>query len=91
MLSVGNRYNPVLGEFFRCRYDYSNGTRGFYVAEQGKWSSVSPLFPHTAELNLMKPTENSVPPPTYIRLLLHFARESYLYRRRTETQVQIFG
>ncbi|KAH7884003.1 hypothetical protein F5I97DRAFT_1897391 [Phlebopus sp. FC_14] len=31
---VKKPYNPVLGEFFRCRYDYSNGTRGFYVAEQ---------------------------------------------------------
>lgn len=29
------RYNPVLGEFFRCRYDYPNGTQGFYIAEQG--------------------------------------------------------
>ena len=29
------RYNPVLGEFFRCRYDYPDGTRGFYIAEQG--------------------------------------------------------
>ena len=28
-------YNPVLGEFFRCRYDYSNNTQGFYIAEQG--------------------------------------------------------
>ncbi|KAI0327257.1 Oxysterol-binding protein [Cubamyces sp. BRFM 1775] len=27
-------YNPVLGEFFRCRYDYPDGTRGFYIAEQ---------------------------------------------------------
>ncbi|KAG8220235.1 hypothetical protein J3R82DRAFT_1274 [Butyriboletus roseoflavus] len=31
---VKKPYNPVLGEFFRCRYDYTNGTRGFYVAEQ---------------------------------------------------------
>jgi hypothetical protein len=31
---VKKPYNPVLGEFFRCRYDYSNGTRGFFVAEQ---------------------------------------------------------
>jgi len=23
-----------LGEFFRCRYDYPNGTQGFYIAEQ---------------------------------------------------------
>lgn len=31
---VKKPYNPVLGEFFRCRYDYPNGTRGYYVAEQ---------------------------------------------------------
>ncbi|OSD05622.1 Oxysterol-binding protein [Trametes coccinea BRFM310] len=31
---VKKPYNPVLGEFFRCRYDYSDGTRGFYIAEQ---------------------------------------------------------
>ncbi|KAI9567013.1 hypothetical protein HD554DRAFT_2112016 [Boletus coccyginus] len=31
---VKKPYNPVLGEFFRCRYDYPNGTQGFYVAEQ---------------------------------------------------------
>lgn len=30
----GGSYNPVLGEFFRCRYDYPNGTVGFYIAEQ---------------------------------------------------------
>lgn len=30
-----HRYNPVLGEFFRCRYDYPNGTQEFYIAEQG--------------------------------------------------------
>jgi hypothetical protein len=29
------RYNPVLGEFFRCRYDYPNDTQGFFIAEQG--------------------------------------------------------
>ena len=28
-------YNPVLGEFFRCRYDYPDGSRGYYIAEQG--------------------------------------------------------
>ncbi|KAG6849795.1 hypothetical protein H0H93_005045 [Arthromyces matolae] len=27
-------YNPVLGEFFRCRYDYPDGSQGFYIAEQ---------------------------------------------------------
>jgi len=31
---VKKPYNPILGEFFRCRYDYPNGTKGFYIAEQ---------------------------------------------------------
>ncbi|KAJ7037427.1 hypothetical protein C8F04DRAFT_411205 [Mycena alexandri] len=31
---VKKPYNPILGEFFRCRYDYPDGTTGFYVAEQ---------------------------------------------------------
>ncbi|KAG6878336.1 hypothetical protein C0993_008514 [Termitomyces sp. T159_Od127] len=31
---VKKPYNPVLGEFFRCRYDYADGSQGFYVAEQ---------------------------------------------------------
>jgi len=31
---VKKPYNPILGEFFRCRYDYSDGSHGFYVAEQ---------------------------------------------------------
>jgi len=31
---VKKPYNPILGEFFRCRYDYANGTHGFYIAEQ---------------------------------------------------------
>ena len=30
------RYNPILGEFFRCKYQYPDGTKGFYIAEQGK-------------------------------------------------------
>ena len=32
------RYNPVLGEFFRCRYDYPDDSRGFYIAEQGTFA-----------------------------------------------------
>ncbi|KAK4689514.1 hypothetical protein P7C73_g599, partial [Tremellales sp. Uapishka_1] len=28
------RYNPVLGEIFRCSYFYPDGSEGFYVAEQ---------------------------------------------------------
>ncbi|BGP18494.1 hypothetical protein JCM10213_001190 [Rhodosporidiobolus nylandii] len=31
---VKKPYNPVLGEFFRCRYDYADGTVGYYIAEQ---------------------------------------------------------
>jgi len=31
---VKKPYNPVLGEFFRGRYEYSDGAKGFYVAEQ---------------------------------------------------------
>ncbi|ORY95674.1 hypothetical protein BCR43DRAFT_440738 [Syncephalastrum racemosum] len=31
---VKKPYNPVLGEFFRCRWKYDNGTEGLYVAEQ---------------------------------------------------------
>ncbi|KAG6831623.1 hypothetical protein H0H92_008700 [Tricholoma furcatifolium] len=38
---VKKPYNPVLGEFFRCRYDYSDGSQGFYIAEQGTSSMAS--------------------------------------------------
>jgi len=31
---VKKPYNPILGEFFRCRYDYPDGSKGFYIAEQ---------------------------------------------------------
>ncbi|BGP02164.1 Oxysterol-binding protein-like protein 7 [Rhodotorula toruloides] len=31
---VKKPYNPILGEFFRCRYDYSDGTSAYYIAEQ---------------------------------------------------------
>jgi len=31
---VYNSYNPVLGEIFRCRYHYQDGSEGFYIAEQ---------------------------------------------------------
>lgn len=34
--STSFRYNPVLGEFFRCRFEYKDGSNGFYIAEQGK-------------------------------------------------------
>ncbi|KAG9035438.1 hypothetical protein FRB95_011303 [Tulasnella sp. JGI-2019a] len=31
---VKKPYNPILGEIFRCSYEYPDGTKGFYVAEQ---------------------------------------------------------
>ncbi|KAF7727499.1 hypothetical protein EC973_007477 [Apophysomyces ossiformis] len=31
---VKKPYNPVLGEFFRCRYQYPDGTEAFYISEQ---------------------------------------------------------
>ncbi|KAJ8664063.1 hypothetical protein O0I10_000341 [Lichtheimia ornata] len=31
---VKKPYNPVLGEYFRCRYKYSDGTEAYYIAEQ---------------------------------------------------------
>jgi len=31
---VKKPYNPILGEIFRCKYEYPDGTKGFYVAEQ---------------------------------------------------------
>ncbi|KAI8092953.1 uncharacterized protein BX664DRAFT_328581 [Halteromyces radiatus] len=31
---VKKPYNPVLGEFFRCQYKYSDGAEAYYIAEQ---------------------------------------------------------
>ncbi|MBW0503603.1 hypothetical protein O181_043318 [Austropuccinia psidii MF-1] len=31
---VKKPYNPILGEFFRCRYEYPDGSQGFYISEQ---------------------------------------------------------
>ncbi|GAA6014996.1 hypothetical protein JCM10207_008697 [Rhodosporidiobolus poonsookiae] len=31
---VKKPFNPILGEIFRCRYDYEDGTVGYYIAEQ---------------------------------------------------------
>ena len=56
------RYNPVLGEFFRCRYDYPNGTQGFYIAEQGVYIICMRDHP---------------PSPLLIRTYLFFISESH--------------
>ncbi|KAG2232905.1 hypothetical protein INT48_006159 [Thamnidium elegans] len=31
---VKKPYNPVMGEFFRCKYKYDDGSKGYYIAEQ---------------------------------------------------------
>lgn len=48
---VKKPYNPVLGEFFRCRYDYPNGTQGFYIAEQVSHHPPVSAFFYVSPLN----------------------------------------
>jgi hypothetical protein len=31
-------YNPILGETFRCFWQHENGSRTYYIAEQGEYS-----------------------------------------------------
>ncbi|KAJ3862425.1 MAG: hypothetical protein NXY57DRAFT_999089 [Lentinula lateritia] len=51
---VKKPYNPVLGEFFRCQYDYPNNTQGFYIAEQvSHHPPVSAFFYISPENRLM--------------------------------------
>jgi hypothetical protein len=33
---VKKPYNPILGEFLRSRYEYRDGSKGFYVAEHSE-------------------------------------------------------
>ena len=88
------RYNPVLGEFFRCRYDYTNGTQGFYIAEQGLCAFVCVCACATIRFVLIRPVlffslVPSLTPSTYIRLLLCFTCEQGRRRRRASTKVQV--
>ncbi|WFD33355.1 hypothetical protein MCUN1_000168 [Malassezia cuniculi] len=48
---VKKPYNPVLGEFFRCSYDYPNGTRGFYIAEQVSHHPPISAYYYVSEAN----------------------------------------
>ncbi|TFK76631.1 Oxysterol-binding protein [Pluteus cervinus] len=48
---VKKPYNPVLGEFFRCRYDYPNQTQGFYIAEQVSHHPPISAFFYTSPAN----------------------------------------
>ena len=63
------RYNPVLGEFFRCRYDYSNGTQGFYIAEQGM--DCARLHGYVGSRSYTMSLASSA----HLCVLLHIARE----------------
>lgn len=48
---VKKPYNPILGEFFRCRYDYPDGTHGFYIAEQVSHHPPISAFFYTSPAN----------------------------------------
>ncbi|KAG9223248.1 hypothetical protein CCMSSC00406_0000063 [Pleurotus cornucopiae] len=48
---VKKPYNPILGEFFRCRYDYEDGTQGFYIAEQVSHHPPISAFFYTSPAN----------------------------------------
>lgn len=48
---VKKPYNPVLGEYFRCRYEYSNGTVGYYIAEQVSHHPPISAFYYTSPEN----------------------------------------
>lgn len=82
---VKKPYNPVLGEFFRCRYDYPDGSQGFYVAEQGMWTEcliVAPVLRRAWRTR-------SITPPAHLCVLLHLAREPPQHSRRTAAEVQV--
>jgi hypothetical protein len=69
-LSLARSYNPVLGEFFRCRYDYPDGTNGFYIAEQG-------LSPRPSVIR-----DNLINIPLQYRII-HPCRSSFISPRQT--------
>lgn len=66
----GRRYNPVLGEIFRCRFEYADGSSGFYVAEQGQSSYLDTFLTSSPDVNYFV----SLPSPSNIRLLLCLPR-----------------
>ncbi|CAD6915589.1 unnamed protein product [Tilletia controversa] len=51
---VKKPYNPVLGEFFRCSYTYTDGSKGYYIAEQvSHHPPISAYFYVSPENNLL--------------------------------------
>jgi hypothetical protein len=65
---VKKPYNPILGEFFRCRYEYADGTQGFYVSEQGMLRIA--MWPRSTQ------RLRSLTPPARLCLLLYFPCKS---------------
>jgi len=41
---VKKPYNPVIGEFFRCSWDFDNDTKAYYVCEQVSHHPPSSAF-----------------------------------------------
>jgi hypothetical protein len=83
---VKKPYNPVLGEFFRCRYEYPDGSRGFYIAEQSKSSIASPRLLDFSLCVAVKKEQRltrgySITPPADLCLLLHLTRKPAHHHR----------
>jgi hypothetical protein len=78
------RYNPVLGEFFRCRYDYANGTQGFYIAEQGKFYLYFEILFVTGLLWIV-----SLPSSSHFCIFLHFSCQSGEHNWGAKAKVEV--
>jgi hypothetical protein len=67
------RYNPVLGEFFRCTYNYPDGSEGLYIAEQVSHHPVGLMYlldPGKSLIaSLSLPSSTSLPPMVYLSLV----------------------
>ena len=51
---VKKPYNPILGEVFRCSYNYPDGSKGWYIAEQvSHHPPISAFYYVSAENNLL--------------------------------------
>lgn len=48
---VKKPYNPVLGEFFRCTYEYEDGSEGYFISEQVSHHPPISAFFYTSPKN----------------------------------------
>jgi hypothetical protein len=60
-----DRYNPVLGEFFRCTYNYPDGSEGLYIAEQVSHHPVRLCQPADTDDSPSLRSSTSRPPTAY--------------------------